>query len=98
MSAIFFYATVYLIGYFGANVINLLTVKPLIRNRYMAALVPVVLVATAHAYKIVSTPPRQMQDTSMEYALGAYIIMPVIIVTLGAIYAMWNKKTDQNED
>lgn len=98
MSAIFFYAVVYFAGYFIIKVINLLTVKPLIRNYYILSLVPVFLVGIAHSYKIVTTPPRQMQDTSLEYALAVYVLLPVVVITLCAIYVKWNNQTDVKDD
>ena len=53
MGAIFFYIFVYFIGYYGSNILNMLTVRPFITNRYMAALLPVYGVALTHAYVLV---------------------------------------------
>jgi type VI protein secretion system component VasK len=98
MGAIFFYAVVYMAGYFFIYVMNLLTIRPLIRNPYMAPLVLVFLVAIAHALMIIDNPPPPGQDITIEYALGLYIIMPVVVVVLGAFYMMWNKKHEQEQE
>jgi hypothetical protein len=98
MGTIFFYAVVYFAGYFAIKVINLLTVKPLIQNYYIISLIPVFLFAIAHSYKIVSTPPRGVQDTSLEYALAVYVLMPLVVITLCAIYVKWNNQTDEKDD
>lgn len=97
MASILIYAVIFFAGYYAAYVINLLTVRPLITNRYIAGLIPVFLFAIAHGYKIVSSPLPQGQDASIEYALGFNVIMPVVIIVLGAIYAMWNKKGDDKD-
>lgn len=94
MGSILIYTLIFFIGYYGAFVINLMTVRPLITNRYIAGLVPVFLFAIAHGYKIVNSPLPQGQDTSIEYAISFNVVMPVVIIVLGAIYAMWNKKSD----
>lgn len=92
MGAIFFYIVVYFIGYYASNILNMLTVRPLITNRYMAALLPVYGVALTHAYVIVSSPPPQGTGVTVEYALLVFITLPVVVVTLGAAYFMWNSK------
>lgn len=70
----------------------MLTVRPFITNRYMAALLPVYGVALTHAYVLVNSPPPQGSDITVEYALLVFITMPVVVVTLGAAYFMWNSK------
>ncbi len=97
MGAIFFYIFVYFIGYYGSNILNMLTVRPFITNRYMAALLPVYGVALTHAYVLVSSPPPQGSDVTVEYALLVFITMPVVVVTLGAAYFMWNSKGKDND-
>ncbi len=92
MGAIFFYIFVYFIGYYASNVLNLLTVRPLVTNRYMAALVPVYGVAFGHAYMVVTRPLPASADITVEYALLVFITLPVVVVTIGAIYFMWNSK------
>lgn len=92
MGAIFFYIFIYFIGYYGSNILNMLTVSPFITNRYMAALLPVYGVAFTHAYVIVSSPPPQGTGVTVEYALLVFITLPVAVVTLGATYFMWNSK------
>lgn len=97
MGAIFFYIFIYFIGYYASNILNMLTVRPLITNRYIAALFPVYAVALTHAYVIVSSPPPpQGTDVTVEYALLSFIALPVVVVTLGAAYFMWNKGKDKD--
>ncbi len=97
MGAIFFYIFIYFIGYYGSNVLNMLTVRPLVTNRYIAALLPVYGVALTHAYVMVNSPPPQGAGITVEYALLVYITLPVVVVTLGAIYFMWNSKAHQED-
>ncbi|SOD19237.1 hypothetical protein [Nitrosomonas ureae] len=97
MGAIFFYIFIYFVGYYASNVLNMLTVRPFITNRYIAALLPVYGVALTHAYVIVSSPPPQSADMTVEYALLVFITLPVVIVTLGAVYFMWNSKGKQDD-
>ena len=97
MGSILIYTVIFFAGYYGAYVINLMTVRPLITNRYIAGLIPVFLFAIAHGYKIVNSPAPQGQDTSIEYALSFNVVMPVVIIVLGALYAMWNKKDDKDK-
>lgn len=97
MGSILIYTVIFFIGYYGAYVINLMTVRPLITNRYIAGLVPVFLFALAHGYRIVSSPMPHGQNTSIEYALSFNVVMPVVIIVLGAIYAMWNKKSEDKD-
>lgn len=92
MGAIFFYIFIYFVGYYGSNILNMLTVRPFITNRYMAALLPVYGVALTHAYMVVSRPLPSGSDITVEYALLVFITLPVVIVTLGAAYFMWNSK------
>jgi len=94
MGSVFIYIVIFFMGYYGAYVINLMTVRPMITNRYIAGLVPVFLFAIAHGYSIVNSPPPQGQNTSIEYALSFNVVMPLVIIVLGAVYAMWNKKSD----
>ncbi|MDR4517569.1 MAG: hypothetical protein MRK00_09315 [Nitrosomonas sp.] len=98
MGAIFFYIFIYFVSYYGSAVLNMFTVRPLITNRFMAALVPVVVVAIMHAYMIVTKPPPASQDVSVESAIFTYVIMPVIIVALGAVYFMWNTRKGEEEE
>lgn len=92
MGAIFFYIFIYFIGYYASNVLNMLTVRPLVTNRYMAALVPVYGFALGHAYMVVTKPLPAGADISIEYALLVFITLPVVVVTMGAAYFMWNSK------
>lgn len=99
MGAIFFYIFIYFIGYYASNVLNMLTVRPLVTNRYMAALVPVYGFAIGHAYMVVTKPLPAGADITVEYALLVFITLPVVVVTMGAAYFMWNSKSkDEHAD
>ena len=100
MGAIFFYIFIYFIGYYASNVLNMVTVRPLVTNRYMAALVPVYGFAIGHAYMVVTKPLPAGADITVEYALLVFITLPVVVVTMGAAYFMWNSKgkDDHAED
>lgn len=95
MSNAFFYIFVYFLGYYGSNVLNMLTVRPLITNRFMAALLPVYAFAFAHAYMIINKSPPPGITT--EYALLFSVAIPLVLVTMGAIYFMWRSKDKQQE-
>ncbi|MBX3630686.1 MAG: hypothetical protein KF908_12425 [Nitrosomonas sp.] len=98
MGAIFFYIFIYFVGYYGSNILNMFTVRPLVTNRFIAALIPVFCVAMLHGYMIVTKPPPASQDVTVESALFTYVLMPVIIVTLGAFYFMWNSRRAEEEE
>lgn len=95
MSNTFFYIFVYFLGYYGSNVLNMLTVRPLITNRFMAALVPVYGFAFAHAYMIVNKSPPPGFTT--EHALLFSVAIPLVLVTMGSVYFMWRSKDKQEE-
>lgn len=97
MGAIFFYIFVYFVGYYGSNILNMLTVRPLVTNRYMAALMPVYGIAAMHAYMIVTRPLPAGADITVEYALLVFVTLPVVVVTMGATYFMWNNKPKQDD-
>lgn len=95
MSNAFFYIFVYFLGYYGSNVLNMLTVRPLITNRFMAALFPVYAFAFTHAYMIVNKSPPPGITT--EHALFFSVATPLVLVTMGAVYFMWHSKEKQEE-
>lgn len=98
MGAIFFYIFIYFLGYYGSSILNMFTVRPLITNRFIAALIPVFCIALLHGYMIVTKPPPASQDITVESALFTYVAMPVVIVTLGAVYFMWNARRSEEEE
>lgn len=98
MGAIFFYIFIYFVGYYGSNIFNMFTVRPLVTNRFMAALIPVFCVAMLHGYMIVTKPPPADQNITVESALFTYVGMPVVIVILGAIYFMWNSRQSEEDE
>lgn len=95
MSNAFFYVFIYFLGYYGSNVLNMLTVRPLITNRFVAALVPVYGFAFTHAYMIVNKAPPPGITT--ESAILFSVVTPLVLVTVGAIYFMWRSKDKQDE-
>ena len=97
MGTIFFYIFIYFLGYYGSSILNMFSVRPIVTNRFMAALVPVFCVAMLHGYMIATRPLPASQDITVESALFSNIIMPVIIVILGAFYFMWNTRQDEEE-
>lgn len=97
MGAIFFYIFIFFVGYYGSNVLNMLTVRPIVTNRFIAALFPVYGIAVAHAYMIVSRPLPQGKDVSVEFALLEFVALPLVVVTMLAVYMMWNSKGSQEE-
>jgi len=92
MGAIFFYLFIYFISYYGLNAVNMLTVRPLITNRYMAALFPVVGVALTHVYMILNSPPPASMQITVESAILSNVVIPIVFVVVGAVYLMWNSK------
>ncbi len=98
MGTIFFYIFIYFLGYYGSNILNMFTVRPLITNRFIAALVPVFCIAMLHGYMIVTTPPPSSQNITVESALFTNVAMPIVIVTLGALYFMWNSRRPEEEE
>ncbi len=97
MGAIFFYIFIFFAGYYGSNVLNMLTVRPLVNNRYIAALFPVYGIAMGHAYMITTKPLPPGKDVTIESALLEFVVLPLIVVTMGAVYFMWNSKGGQEE-
>lgn len=97
MGAIFFYVFIFFAGYYGSNVLNMLTVRPLVTNRYIAALFPVYGIAMGHAYMIATKPLPPGKDVTIESALLEFVVLPLVVVTMGAVYFMWNNKSAQVE-
>ena len=98
MGAIFFYIFIYFVAYYATDVLNTLTVRPWITNRYIVALVPVFAVGSTHAYMIVANPPPQSRDITVVSAILTYIILPIILVIAGAIYIQWNQKIREEDE
>ena len=97
MGAIFFYICVFFVGYYSSNVLNMLTVRPIVTNRYIAALFPVYGIAMAHAYMIATRPLPPGKDVTVESALLEFVVLPIVVVTMGAVYFMWNSKGNREE-
>ncbi|UJP05291.1 MAG: hypothetical protein LZF61_10745 [Nitrosomonas sp.] len=98
MGAIFFYIFIFFLGYYGANVLNMITVRPWVTNRYIAALFPVYGIAVAHAYMISTKPLPPGGNITIESALIEFVALPVVVVTMGAVYFMWNGKENREEE
>ena len=98
MGAIFFYIFIYFVAYYATDILNTLTVRPWITNRYIAALLPVFAVGLMHAYMIAVSPPPQSQDITVASAILTYIILPFILIISGAIYIQWNQKIKEKDE
>lgn len=98
LSNIFVYVFIYFLGYYGANILNMFTVRPLITNRFIAALIPVLCFAMLHGYHIATTSSKTPTNETIESALFFNVITPVIIVALGAVYFMWNSRQPEEEE
>jgi hypothetical protein len=96
MGALIFYTGIYFIGFFAAYLLNQLTGRLLIRNRRLAGLVLVLLVAVVHASKIISTPPPHHSDIGAGSALGWYVILPVAIIVIVVAFLTWQEGQDDD--
>ncbi|MEO8991653.1 MAG: hypothetical protein ABI284_00795 [Nitrosospira sp.] len=96
MGALIFYIAVYFIGYYSANLLNRMVGRVLIRNRRLAGLVLVLMVSLLHGYKIISTSPSHDHGEGAGYALGFYVILPVVIIAIGVLYLTWQENQDND--
>ncbi|GKS69766.1 hypothetical protein W03_17700 [Nitrosomonas sp. PY1] len=96
MSNAFFYVFIYFLGYYGSNVLNMLTVRPIITNRFVAALIPVYGFAFTHTYMIVNKAPPP--GITIESTIFFSVITPLVLITVGAIYFMWRSKDRQDAE
>lgn len=96
MGALIFYSVIYFLGYYAAHLLNLLSDRPLIRNRRIAGLVAVFMVSMAHGYKIISSSPPDGHDEGMTHALGLYVILPVVIIVIAIAIRIWQESGDRD--
>jgi hypothetical protein len=96
MGALIFYTGIYFIGFFAAYLLNQMAGRSVIRNRRLAGLVLVLVVAVVHASKIISTPPPHHSDIGAGSALGWYVILPVAIIVIVVAFLTWQE--GQEED
>lgn len=96
MGALIFYTAIYFLGFLAAYLLNQFTGRILIRNRRLAGLVLVLMVAVVHASKIISTPPPHHSDIGAGSALGWYVILPVAIIVIVVTYLTWQE--GRNDD
>lgn len=96
MGALIFYIAIYFIGYYAAYLLNQTVGRVLIRSRRIASLVLVLTVSMGHGYKVMSTPPPYDHHDGAGYALGLYVIMPVTIIVIAALYLMWREGNDDD--
>lgn len=96
MGALIFYTAIYFIGFFAAYLLNQVTGRILIRNRRLAGLVLVLMVAVVHASKIISTPPPHHSEIGAGSALGWYVILPVMIIVIAVTYLTWQEERDDD--
>lgn len=96
MGALIFYTAIYFIGFFAAYLADQLSGRILIRNRRLAGLVLVLMVAVVHASKIISTPPPHHSDIGAVSALGWYVILPVTIIVIIVAFLTWQEGQDED--
>lgn len=96
MGALIFYIAIYFLGYYAAHLLNLLSGRALIRNRRIAGLVAVFMVSMVHGYKIISTSLPDGHDEEMSYALGFYVILPVVIIVIAVLFLTWQERDDHD--
>jgi hypothetical protein len=96
MGALIFYTVIYFLGFFAAYLLNQMAGRSLIRNRRLAGLVLVLMVAVVHASKIISTPPPHHSDIGAGSALGWYVILPVAIIVMVVWFLTWQEGQDDD--
>jgi hypothetical protein len=96
MGALIFYTVIYFLGFFAAYLLNQMAGRSVIRNRRLAGLVLVLMVAVVHASKIITTPPPHHSDIGAGSALGWYVILPVAIIVIVVAFLTWQE--GQEED
>jgi hypothetical protein len=94
VGALIFYTGIYFLGYYAAHLLNQAAGRALVSNRRIAGLVLVLAVGVAHAYKIISTPPPHDHGDGANYALGFYVILPVIIIAIAVFF--FNRQDGQD--
>ena len=97
MGALVFYIAIYFLGYYAAHLLNLLSGRTLIRNRRIAGLIAVFMVSMLHGYKILSSSPPDGHDEEMSYALGLYVILPVVIIVIVVLFLIWQEKDERDK-
>ncbi len=94
MGALIFYTAIFFIGYFTAHFLNQITGRILFHNRRIAGLALTLLVGTFHGYKIITSNPPHDHGNEALYALGLYVILPIVIIGVAVLYLMWQEKRD----
>ena len=64
------------------------------RNRRIAGLGGVLVMAVFHGYKIINSPPPTGQAIDAIYALAYYVVFPVSVIVGVCIYMTWQEKRD----
>jgi hypothetical protein len=98
VGALIFYTGIYFLGYYAVHLLNQGASRALVSNRRIAGLVLVLAVGVAHAYKIISTPPPHDHGDGANYALGFYVILPVIIIAIAVFFFNRQDSQDRQED
>ena len=96
MGALIFYTAIYFIGFFAAHLFNQMAGRSVIRNRRLAGLVFVLMVAVVHASKIITTPPPYHADSGAGSALGWYVILPVAVILIVVAFLTWQEGQDDD--
>jgi len=92
MGALLFYTAIYFIGYFAAHFFNQITRRMVFPNRRVAGLALTLLVGAVHGYKIISTSPPHDHGNETIYALGLYIVLPIMIIGAAVWYFAWQEQ------
>ncbi|HET7062025.1 MAG TPA: hypothetical protein VFI43_07590 [Nitrosospira sp.] len=86
MGALIFYTAIFFIGYFAAHFLNQITGRVLFQNRRIAGLALTLLVGTLHGYKIITSSLPHDHENKAVYALGLYVILPIVIIGVAMLY------------
>lgn len=83
------YAVLYLVGYYGSHMLNLLLRRVVFTNLRVAGLVFVALVAVIVYFFIESNAPSSWTAVDRGYAQGKFVIGPVLILGACIAVRMW---------
>lgn len=83
------YAIIYFVGYYGAQVLNLLARRVLIKNLRIGGLALLVLAAAVAAYLIEFNAPAGASSFVKGQLQGRFAIGPALIVAFAVGIRMW---------
>lgn len=93
MGALIFYTFIFFIGFFFAHGFTLLTKRNFL-NRRWTGLACVLIMATMHTYKILTSMPPAGHEDGLMLALGYYVIFPVSVIIAVLLYLRWRDQND----